>query len=162
MLWWLKSTKYYSVIVHWMDENADASIFEPPPENWILGYMRLEIWCRSGLSADWCCCTALHTRSAACYCWIGLSSPAIHFEITNVNVASHAVCDCVCAWFVSLVCTPWSKKGTTFLFSFNTQCNLTKFSILIVNQGGLVAEWLACWTQAQKGLGSNHSCDAVG
>jgi len=25
-----------------------------------------------------------------------------------------------------------------------------------------VAEWLACWTQAQKGLGSNHSRDAVG
>ena len=22
-------------------------------------------------------------------------------------------------------------------------------------------EWLACWTQAQKGLGSNHSRDAV-
>jgi len=28
--------------------------------------------------------------------------------------------------------------------------------------GGSVAEWLACWTQAQKGLGSNHSHDAVG
>ena len=28
--------------------------------------------------------------------------------------------------------------------------------------GGLVAEWLACWTQAQKGPGSNRSCDAVG
>jgi len=26
---------------------------------------------------------------------------------------------------------------------------------------GLVAEWLACWTQAQKGLGSNCSHDAV-
>jgi len=25
----------------------------------------------------------------------------------------------------------------------------------------LVAEWLACWTQAQKGLGSNRSRDAV-
>jgi len=25
-----------------------------------------------------------------------------------------------------------------------------------------VAEWLACWTQAQKGLGSNRSRDAVG
>jgi len=23
--------------------------------------------------------------------------------------------------------------------------------------GGSVAEWLACWTQAQKGLGSNRS-----
>jgi len=24
-------------------------------------------------------------------------------------------------------------------------------------KGGLVAEWLACWTQAQKGPGSNRS-----
>ena len=27
---------------------------------------------------------------------------------------------------------------------------------------GPVAEWLACWTQAQKGPGSNRSRDAVG
>ena len=24
-------------------------------------------------------------------------------------------------------------------------------------EGGSVAEWLACWTQLQKGLGSNHA-----
>ena len=29
-------------------------------------------------------------------------------------------------------------------------------------QGGSVAEWLACWTQAQQGPGSNRSQDAVG
>jgi len=28
--------------------------------------------------------------------------------------------------------------------------------------GSSVAEWLACWTQAQKGPGSNRSRDAVG
>jgi len=28
-------------------------------------------------------------------------------------------------------------------------------------QGGSVAEWLACWTQAQKGPGSNSSRNAV-
>ena len=28
--------------------------------------------------------------------------------------------------------------------------------------GGSVAEWLACWTQAQKGPGSNRSRDDVG
>jgi len=28
--------------------------------------------------------------------------------------------------------------------------------------GGSVAEWSACWTQAQKGPGSNRSRDAVG
>jgi len=27
---------------------------------------------------------------------------------------------------------------------------------------GSVVNWLACWTQAQKGLGSNRSRDAVG
>jgi len=29
-------------------------------------------------------------------------------------------------------------------------------------EGGSVAGWLACWTQVQKGLGSNRSRDAVG
>jgi len=29
-------------------------------------------------------------------------------------------------------------------------------------EGGPVDEWLACWTQAQKGPGSNRSRDAVG
>ena len=32
----------------------------------------------------------------------------------------------------------------------------------VKKEGGSVAEWLACWTQAQKGSGSNHSRDAVG
>ena len=30
------------------------------------------------------------------------------------------------------------------------------------DKDGSVAEWLACWTQAQKGPGSNRSRDAVG
>ena len=32
----------------------------------------------------------------------------------------------------------------------------------VIELGGSVAEWLACWTQAQKGPGSNRSRDAVG
>ena len=32
----------------------------------------------------------------------------------------------------------------------------------IVTVGGSVAEWLACWTQAQKSPGSNRTHDAVG
>jgi len=28
--------------------------------------------------------------------------------------------------------------------------------------GGSVAQWLACWTRARKGPGSNRSRDAVG
>ena len=33
---------------------------------------------------------------------------------------------------------------------------------MVLDWGGSVAEWLACLTQAQKGLGSNRSRDAVG
>ena len=29
-------------------------------------------------------------------------------------------------------------------------------------EGGSVAEWLACWTQVQKGPGSNRSRNDVG
>jgi len=55
-------------------------------------------------------------------------------------------------------CTPGSapdptlgnEYGKTLLFSFTEL------------KGGSVAEWLACWTQAQKGPGSNRSRDAVG
>jgi len=36
------------------------------------------------------------------------------------------------------------------------------FYMTLPIQGGSVAELLACWTQAQKGLGSNRSRDAVG
>jgi len=35
------------------------------------------------------------------------------------------------------------------------------FSACPYNWVGSVAEWLACWTQAQKALGSNYSRDAV-
>ena len=34
--------------------------------------------------------------------------------------------------------------------------------ILHTSRRGSVAEWLACWTQAQKGPGSNRSRDALG
>jgi len=33
---------------------------------------------------------------------------------------------------------------------------------VVIYYSGSVAEWLACWTQAQKGWGSNRSRDAVG
>jgi len=39
---------------------------------WTLWYMRLEILCKIGLSADWCLSTLLHTRSGTCYYWTGL------------------------------------------------------------------------------------------
>jgi len=44
---------------------------------------------------------------------------------------------------------------------------LNRFSVEIVlftvhSSGSSVAEWLACWTQAQKDLGSNRNRHAVG
>ena len=36
------------------------------------------------------------------------------------------------------------------------------YQITPLTEGGSEAEWLACWTQATKGLGSNLSRDAVG
>ena len=49
---------------------------------------------------------------------------------------------------------------------YNTKNFLTQHLYELINPyGGSVAEWLAtlaCWTQAQKGLGSNRSRDAVG
>jgi len=43
-------------------------------------------------------------------------------------------------------------------------CELLFFVYLTLPwlHGGSVAEWLACWTQAQKGPGSNRSRDAAG
>ena len=41
-------------------------------------------------------------------------------------------------------------------------CSISLFSINILTVGGSVAEYLACWTQTQKGPGSNRSRDAVG
>jgi len=38
----------------------------------------------------------------------------------------------------------------------------TKFHEDLSHKGGSVAEWLACWTQAQKCLGSNRSRNTVG
>ena len=46
--------------------------------------------------------------------------------------------------------------------AFNVQVGPPVFSAATDIGGGSVAEWLACWTQAQKGLGSNRSRDAVG
>jgi len=52
-------------------------------------------------------------------------------------------------------------SGTYFSHYLRMYKLLIEFDIYIL-LGGSVAEWLACWTQAQKGPGSNRSRDAVG
>jgi len=56
---------------------------------------------------------------------------------------------------LNLICKGGSDAASGYQYCSN-------LSIIIVALGGSVAEWLACWTQAQKGSGSNRSHDAVG
>jgi len=58
----------------------------------------------------------------------------------------------------------WSTPGA----ASNQGSLICTVALLVFNiwlwcvvKGGLVAEWLARWTQSQKGLGSNRSRDAV-
>jgi len=46
-----------------------------------------------------------------------------------------------------------SPSNNTIIVLSHPQYTLHTFSL----NGGSVAEWLACWTQAQYGLGSNRS-----
>ena len=55
----------------------------------------------------------------------------------------------------ALELTPTCSQPQLSLFT-------TATTMYIVNKGCSVAEWLACWTQVQKGPGSNRSRDAVG
>jgi len=57
---------------------------------------------------------------------------------------------CVCARLGTGISRP--TCGRLLVSSYTT----------VSTKGGSVAEWLACWTQAQKGPGSNRSRDAVG
>jgi len=56
-----------------------------------------------------------------------------------------------------------SPSALSFTFcEITTVCCLSHFQQLNGARYSSVAEWLACWTQAQKGPGSNRSRDAVG
>ena len=56
------------------------------------------------------------------------------------------------------------RNGTLeYRFDLGTGPAIIRCLLQIVSSwGGSVAEWLACWTQAQKGPGSNRGRDAVG
>ena len=67
--------------------------------------------------------------------------------------------------------TPTSHDSLTDVQYFSTRATPRNIGLsdsieflgaIQIQMGGSVAEWLACWTQAQKGLGSNRSRNAVG
>jgi len=62
----------------------------------------------------------------------------------------------------SVVYKAWGKETSTTLTLIVGYGYSLHLAYLPVPMGGSVAEWLACWTQAQKGPGSNRSRDAVG
>jgi len=70
-----------------------------------------------------------------------------------MTISTRALCkECILYYF------PFRPNSW---LSFQRLCRLLPI-LLIRREGGSVAEWLACWTQAQKGLGSNRSRDALG
>jgi len=60
------------------------------------------------------------------------------------------------------LCPLTPKKICNCFLSGIVNYVFTVFRRLLDYLGGSVAEWLACWTQAQKGRGLNRSRDAVG
>jgi len=78
----------------------------------------------------------------------------------------------VCVFWMTFLCNsyvdshslPVRKAFIWALSGHNRHLDYMYMPVNIVTLywwGGSVAEWLACWTQAQKSLGSNRSCKAV-
>ena len=61
----------------------------------------------------------------------------------------------------ALLVSQWSY-GHFLKLTDSILFELTRYLTQGIMSGGSIAEWLACWTQAQKGPGSNRSRDAVG
>jgi len=55
-----------------------------------------------------------------------------------------------------------AEKWFSWKMAIKTEVRVGKIFVQYVDLGGSVAKWLACWTQAQKGSGSNRSHGAVG
>ena len=84
------------------------------------------------------------------------SQPLITCPVPRVNTKGcprgTLLSNSVPSWSV-----PWTDIGTHTSIP-DSWVSLATYQL----QGGSVTEWLACWTQAQKGPGSNRSHDAVG
>jgi len=54
------------------------------------------------------------------------------------------------------VCDVLKGEVCQFCNTLSLSATYTSYIAQFIEQGGSVVEWLACWTQAQKGLGSNR------
>jgi len=75
-------------------------------------------------------------------------------ELKHDTKQLHTVAQC------SIVPSTFPSTLLLWLILFALTMSYSPFTVHC--QGDSVAEWLACWTRAQKGPGSNRSRDAVG
>jgi len=68
---------------------------------------------------------------------------------------------CLLAFAVSFCLSVYVRFFCAFVHSADGP-EVLYFWVVVDLLSGSVAEWLACWTQAQKGPGSNRSRDALG
>ena len=88
-----------------------------------------------------------HTTASSSAAWSRFSPPS---NFVNGHVST--------MWF--MVCgRPRSKEGDWVRPHLCKLARRGPCTVLLklITKGGSVAEWLACWTQARKGLGSNRS-----
>jgi len=92
-------------------------------------------------------------------------------EVKAVTIVTHAI-EILFRWCCSVrlhsycltifSCSLLAYLILRGLLRFLLFLEVTDLLNLMSYKGGSVAEWLACWTQAQKGPGSNRNRNAVG
>jgi len=80
----------------------------------------------------------------------GKSDPYCVLELVNERLQTHTQ--------YKTLAPDWRK---VFVLSVHIARLSTLLALTLLIEGGSVAEWLVCGTQAQKGPGSNRSRDAV-
>jgi len=133
---------------------------------WLSVWSEVQTWIRP----SWCHCHSLSLASVKCRLvllfWYRLT-----WVVLDIGPLNGCMCVCVRVHLLSLLqarcpsCRPTNsvkalkaRYGSWKVLEFyNCICRPRTGPL-----GGSVAVWLVCWTQAQKGLGSNRSCDAVG
>ena len=146
----------------------------------VKNYLLFVSFCSSSghVAADNCCYARYWEHTAAT---AGPAGPVIHSASCCCCATAGHQCHTAAAWHdrcpadhVSIAVAtrhtrrsaPHSGGSTADHLGSPAESGLTALQIgiwvMCVPTGGSVAEWLACWTQVQKGPDSNRSRDAVG
>jgi len=101
--------------------------------------------------------------SSGCYLvlvrWLAVTHYLHYFDLLGISCTT---CFYSCA-AVDKILTDSASRGPSAVAELLFAIRRTVTPVLQCLCGcGSVAEWIACWTQAQKGLGSNRSRNAAG